>query len=109
MHGLCTCARHYDACMGSSNGWSHCMVVRLRTCVAAAGAVMTRQAVFTIALVVFVPVLIAFHSAAEECTFVLVRSPVSAPDPLAPPQPASAMQFMLLTNLAFLVSKLKRV
>jgi hypothetical protein len=61
------------------------------------------QAVFSIALVLYVPVLIAFYSAAEECVFAAGYQPVSDPDPIAPPQPPSSVQFMTLTNMAFLV------
>jgi hypothetical protein len=61
--------------------------------------------VFSIALVLYVPALIAFYSAAKECVFAAGHQPISEPDPLAPPQPPRSVQFMTLTNMAFLVRR----
>lgn len=61
-------------------------------------------AVFTIALLIYIPVLIAFYSSALQCVFVGGHTPKSAEEQHAPPQPISAVQFMTLTNMAFLVS-----
>eukprot|EP00878_Enallax_costatus_P034394 GHUV01038128.1.p1 GENE.GHUV01038128.1~~GHUV01038128.1.p1 ORF type:complete len:493 (+),score=96.96 GHUV01038128.1:602-2080(+) len=59
-------------------------------------------AIFTIALVIYVPVLIGLYSSALQCVFVAGHTPESADEPHAPPQPQSAVQFMTLTNMAFL-------
>jgi hypothetical protein len=61
------------------------------------------QALFGIALLLYVPALIAFYSAASECVFAAGHQPISEPDPLAPAQPPRSVQFMTLTNMAFLV------
>lgn len=61
-------------------------------------------AVFTIGLFIYVPMLIAFYSNALECTFVAGHTPASADEPNAPPESESGVQFMTLTNIAFLVS-----
>lgn len=62
-------------------------------------------AVFTIALVIYIPVLIAFYSSALQCVFLGGHTPNSADEPHAPPQPDSGVQFVTLTNVAFLVRR----
>lgn len=57
---------------------------------------------FSIALVLYVPALIAFYSAATECVFAAGHQPISERDPLAPPQPPRSVRFMTVTNMAFL-------
>ncbi|WIA11542.1 hypothetical protein OEZ85_011652 [Tetradesmus obliquus] len=60
-------------------------------------------AVFSIALLLYVPALIAFYSAATECVFAAGHQPISERDPLAPPQPPRSVRFMTVTNMAFLL------
>ncbi|KAF8064640.1 FPS1 [Scenedesmus sp. PABB004] len=59
--------------------------------------------VFIVALLLYVPVLVAFYSSAIECSFFIGRSPVSLREPFAPPQPPPSVRFMGLTNAAFLL------
>lgn len=59
--------------------------------------------VFTAALIIYVPALIAFYAPATECVFLSGHQPAAAAGPHAPPQPAMSVQFLTLTNAAFMV------
>ncbi|KAI8472380.1 MAG: cyclic nucleotide-binding-like protein [Monoraphidium minutum] len=54
------------------------------------------------ALLLYIPVTIAFYAPATECVFAAAHRPRSVAEPHAPAQAASGVQFMAVTNFAFM-------